>query len=75
MYLLSVEKNKCSYYKREFDIQHIRVSKNVSFFEARTIYQQNSWTEGDELCWGHQGSNPVHISMYTDRCVVGWGSA
>ena len=30
---------KCSYYKREFDIQHIRVSKNVSFIEGRTIYQ------------------------------------
>ena len=43
----------CSYYKREFDIQRIRVSKNVSFFEARTIYLKNSWTEGDGLCWGH----------------------
>ena len=31
---------KCSYYKREFDIQHIRVSKNVYFFEARTIYKK-----------------------------------
>ena len=30
---------KCSHYKREFDIQHIRVSKNVYFFEARTIYK------------------------------------
>ena len=29
---------KCSYYKREFDIQHIRVSKNVYFFKARTTY-------------------------------------
>ena len=28
---------KSSYYKREFDIQHIRVSNNVSFFEALTI--------------------------------------
>ena len=27
---------------------------------------KNSWTESDELCWDHQGSDPVHISMYTD---------
>ena len=32
---------KCSYYKREFDIQHIKVLKNVYFFEARTIFQKN----------------------------------
>ena len=57
---------KCSFYKREYDIQHIRVSQNVSFFEARAIYQKNSWTESDELCWDQQGSDPVHISMYTD---------
>ena len=44
-------------------------SKLVQFIK------QNSWTEVDELCWGHRGSNPMHISMYTDRCFVGWGSA
>ena len=66
---------KCSFYKREYDIQHIRVSQNVSFFEARAIYQKTSWTESDELCWDHQGSDPVRISMYTDLCVVGWAPA
>ena len=36
--VLTVEKSmhritkKCSFYKREYDIQHIRVSHNVSFF-------------------------------------------
>ena len=33
---------KCSFYKKEYDIQHIRVPKIVSFFEARTIYKKNS---------------------------------
>ena len=55
----------------EFDIQHIRVSKNVSFLDARTIYKKNSWKEGNELCWGHQGSKPVHISTQTDVSWVG----
>ena len=31
---------KCAIFKREFDIQSIRVSRNISFFEARTVYQQ-----------------------------------
>ena len=31
---------KCSYHKREFDIQHIRIYKKLYFFEARTIYQK-----------------------------------
>ena len=31
---------KCSFYKREFDIQTIRVKNNISFFEARKRYQQ-----------------------------------
>ena len=29
-----------SIYKREYDIQSISVSKNISFFEARTIFQR-----------------------------------
>ena len=41
---------KCSVYKREYDIQNIRVSRNI-FFEARKFI--NSWTEGDELCGSH----------------------
>ena len=31
---------KCTIYNREFDIQSIRVSRNISFFQARTVYQQ-----------------------------------
>ena len=31
---------KCAIFKREFDIQSIRVSRNISFFEARKVYQQ-----------------------------------
>ena len=31
---------KCTVYKREYDIQNIRVSRNISFFEARKVYQQ-----------------------------------
>ena len=36
------------------------------FFEARTIYKKNSWTEGDELCWRHKGSNSELIGLYAD---------
>ena len=31
---------KCSIYKREYDIQSIRVSRNISIFEARMVYQK-----------------------------------
>ena len=31
---------KCTVYKREYDIQNILVSRNISFFEARKVYQQ-----------------------------------
>ena len=31
---------KCSVYKKEYDIQSIRVSRNISFFEARQVYQK-----------------------------------
>ena len=31
---------KMQFFKREYDIQHIRVSQNVSFFEARAIYKK-----------------------------------
>ena len=34
-------KNKCSFYKRQYYIQYIRVSNNVSFYEARNVYQQS----------------------------------
>ena len=31
---------KCSVYKKEFDIQSIRVSRNISIFEAPQVYQK-----------------------------------
>ena len=31
---------KCSVYKKEYDIQSMRVSRNISFFEARQVYQK-----------------------------------
>ena len=31
---------KCTVYKREYDIQNIRVSRNIALFEARKVYQQ-----------------------------------
>ena len=31
---------KCSVYKKEYDIQSIRVPRNISFFEARQVYQK-----------------------------------
>ena len=55
----------------EFDIQHIRVSKKCVFSRCSYNLYKNSWKEGDELCWGHQGSNPVHISTQTDVSWVG----
>ena len=71
---MEINMHHTSYYKRDFDIQHIRVSQK-NYFRSSYNLSKNSWTEGDEFFWGHQGSNPVYISMYTDRCVVGWGSA
>ena len=47
---------KCSIYEREYDIQSIRVSRNISILKL-VWYIRNSWTEGDELCQSHQGSN------------------
>ena len=66
---------KFTVYKKEYDIQSIRVSSNITFFEARMIYKKNSWTEGDELCWGHQSSKPARIDLPSDRCAMGWSSA
>ena len=31
---------KCSIYKRNYEIQSISVSRNISLFEARTVYQK-----------------------------------
>ena len=54
----------------------------LCYFELDVVKVENvcralliSWTEGDELCWGQQSSNPAHIDLHSDRCVMGWGSA
>ena len=42
---------KCSYYKREFDIQHIRIKNCISFFDARTLYERTHGPKVmNELC-------------------------
>ena len=64
---------KCSFYKREYDIQHIRVSNNVLFFEARNIYQQSHGKKGDELCCSSQDSGPKHIDLQSYRLCHGSG--
>ena len=49
---------KCTVYKREYDIQNIRVSRNISFFEARKVYQQNaSVCTQTDVSW--VGTQPV----------------
>ena len=61
---------KCNVYKREYDIQSIRVSKNISCFEARTIYQR---THGQRVM-SYAGAAKTLIqstSVYT-QTVVSW---
>ena len=55
---------KCSIYKREYDIQSIGVSKNISFFEARTIYQR---THGQRVM-GYAGAAKTLIQS-TSVCT------
>ena len=65
---------KCTVFKKEYDIQSIRVSSNISFFEARMIDKKISWTEGSELCWSRQSSDPAHTNLNSRR-AMDWGSA
>ena len=64
---------KCSYYKREFDIQHIRVSKKLSFFEARTIYQK---THGQRVM-NYAGATkaPTQCTSVCTQTDVSWVGA
>ena len=63
----------CSYYKMEFDIQHIRVSKNVYFFEARTIYQK---THGQRVM-NYAGATkaPTQCTSVCTQTDVSWVGA
>ena len=63
---------KFSFYKREFDIQHIRVSKNGDFFRGSNSLSADSWTDGDELCWSCQDSGPkISICTHIDVLCIG----
>ena len=61
---------KCSFYKREYDIQHIRVSQNVSFFEARAIYQK---THGQRVM-NYAGTTkaPAQCTSVCTQTDVSW---
>ena len=64
---------KCSFYKREYDIQHIRVSQNVSFFEARAIYQN---THGQRVM-NYAGTTkaPIQCTSVCTQTDVSWVGA
>ena len=64
---------KCSFYKREYDIQHIRVSQNVSFFEARAIYQKNH----GQRVMNYAGTTkaPIQCTLVCTQTDVSWVGA
>ena len=64
---------KCSFYKREYAIQHIRVSHNVSFFEARAIYQK---THG-QIVMNYAGTTkaPIECTLVCTQIDVSWVGA
>ena len=61
------------FYKREYDIQHIRVSHNVSFFEARAIYQK---THGQRVM-NYAGTTkaPIQCTSVCTQTDVSWVGA
>ena len=63
---------KCSFYRREYDSQSIRVSNNVSFFDDRKFFQQ---THGQRVI-NYAGAVRAHIQKasvctHTDVSWVG----
>ena len=61
---------KCSIYKREYDIQSIRVSKNISFFETRTIYQR---THGQRvMSYAGAAKSPIQSTSVCTQTDVSW---
>ena len=51
---------KCPIYKKEYDIQNIRVKKNVSFFEARKQYNQSHGQK--DMNFANVVKNSVHVT-------------
>ena len=51
---------KCPIYKKEYDIQNIRVKKNVSFFEARKQYHQIHGQK--DMNFANVVKNSVHVT-------------
>ena len=51
---------KCPIYKKEYDIQNIRVKKNVSFFEARKQYNQIQCQK--DMNFANVVKNSVHVT-------------
>ena len=65
---------KCNFYKSEYDIQHIRVSKNISFFEARKIHQQSHEHRVMDVAGAvNAPTQNTSISTQTDVSWVGPG--
>ena len=63
----------CSIYKGEYDIQSIRVSKNISFFEARTIYQK---THGQRvMSYSGAAKTPIQSISVCTQTDVSWDGA
>ncbi len=63
--------NKCSYFKREFEIQSIRIKNSVSFFEARKVYEQ---THGKKVMdYAAAAANaPVQVASICVQTDVTW---
>ena len=64
---------KCSFYKREYDIQHIRVSQNVSFFEARAIYQKSHGQR--VMSYAGAAKAPIQNTSVCTQTDVSWVGA
>ena len=61
---------QCAIFKREFDIQSIRVSRNISFFEARKVYQQ---THGQKVVnYAGAVSVPTQTASVCTQTDVSW---
>ena len=61
---------KCSVYKKEYDIQSIRVSRNISFFEARQVYQK---THGQRvMSYAGATKAPIQSSSVCTQTDVSW---
>ena len=60
-------------YKREYDIQHIRVSQNVSFFEAHAIYKK---THGQRVM-NYAGTTkaPIQCTSVCTQTDMSWVGA